>query len=128
MNKSFSARIAHNIRKLRELRNFTQEHVAVQLNITVTAYGKIERGETDISLSRIHQIATIFEIDYLRIFTFDEQHVFTMSPALGGEYPPEITTPERGLLADALIQQLQDENKFLKDRNKRLMEILEKKV
>jgi transcriptional regulator with XRE-family HTH domain len=125
MNQSFNARIAHNIRKLRELKNFTQEHVAHELSITVTAYGKIERGETEISLSRIQAIANIFEIDHLRIFTFDEQSV--LMPVKTG-YTNEIAEHEKDSPAEVLIQQLREENKFLKERNERLMEMLGKKI
>ena len=68
--------IGRKLRKIRELKNFTQKHIAQQLNISSVAYGKIERGETDISLSRLQQIADIFELTMPQLLSFDENHLF----------------------------------------------------
>ena len=48
--------LRENIRKIRELRNYTQEYMADQLGLSVSGYGKIERSDSDINLSRITQI------------------------------------------------------------------------
>ncbi len=45
--------ISNNIKKVRELKDFTQEYVAKQLNISQVAYSKLERGETEVSISRL---------------------------------------------------------------------------
>lgn len=50
------------IKTLRESRNFTQEQMGELLNITASGYSKIERGETRIDISRLQQIADIFEV------------------------------------------------------------------
>lgn len=47
------------IRRLRELKNLTQEHLADQLGISRRAYGKIESGHTQLTLSRLDKISTI---------------------------------------------------------------------
>ncbi len=49
--------VAQNIRFLRESKKITREDLADQLGITVSGLGRIERGETDIPLSRLNQIA-----------------------------------------------------------------------
>jgi transcriptional regulator with XRE-family HTH domain len=64
--------IAQNIKNIRELKNFTQDYMATQLDITQGAYSKIERGETDMPLSRLEQIAKILGIKLLDIIGFDE--------------------------------------------------------
>lgn len=56
-------KIGKEIKKLRCLHEWTQEQVAEQLNIGRNAYGEIERGETDINLSRLAQISELFKID-----------------------------------------------------------------
>lgn len=45
--------IGERIRKIREIRNYTQEYVAREMSITASAYGKIERGENDLSLYKM---------------------------------------------------------------------------
>jgi transcriptional regulator with XRE-family HTH domain len=54
--------IGDKIKKVRELKNITQEAVAKQLGISVTAYGDYERNKADISWSRLEQIAEVFEV------------------------------------------------------------------
>jgi transcriptional regulator with XRE-family HTH domain len=55
--------IGTRIRKLRESKDYTQENMAVELDITAGAYAKIERGETDPSITRLIQIAQILQVD-----------------------------------------------------------------
>lgn len=42
--------VGSNIKKLRELKNFTQQYMADSLNMSDGGYSKIERDETDISV------------------------------------------------------------------------------
>lgn len=52
-------RIAEKIRLLRLSRNLSQQNIADELNITVAAYSNIERGVSDINLTRLEAIAHI---------------------------------------------------------------------
>lgn len=52
-------RIAEKIRLLRLSRNLSQQNIADELNITVAAYSNIERGVSDINLTRLDAIARI---------------------------------------------------------------------
>jgi transcriptional regulator with XRE-family HTH domain len=64
------------IKKLRELKNLTQEHVAERLGLTQSGYSKIENGEVDLPYSRLQNIADILEIKVEDITSFDEKFVF----------------------------------------------------
>lgn len=55
--------IAEKIRLLRLTRNLSQQNIADELQITVAAFSNIERGVTDISVTRLIQIASILEVD-----------------------------------------------------------------
>lgn len=55
-------KIRQNIRDLREDRNLTQADLAEQLNMSVTGYAKLERGESQIKMDRLHQIANILQV------------------------------------------------------------------
>ncbi|HBX51891.1 MAG: hypothetical protein A2275_02470 [Bacteroidetes bacterium RIFOXYA12_FULL_35_11] len=48
------------IRVMRAEKSLSQENVAVELGISTTAYSKIERGETNVSFTRLIQIADFF--------------------------------------------------------------------
>ena len=71
--------IGQNIRKLRELRNYTQAFMAERLELSVSGYGKIERDETDVSINRLMEIGKILETDYRNILNFDDKQVFNFT-------------------------------------------------
>ena len=56
-------KIGKEIKKLRCLNEWTQEQMAERLSMGRNAYGELERGETDIHLSRLSQICEVFQID-----------------------------------------------------------------
>jgi transcriptional regulator with XRE-family HTH domain len=62
------SKVSYRIRKLRESKDFSQENMAAELNITSSAYSKIERGITDPSISRMEQIAKILGVDVTYFF------------------------------------------------------------
>lgn len=53
--------IGGNIRKAREKKNYTQEHVAEELSLSRVQYGSIERGENDVTITRLYNIAKILD-------------------------------------------------------------------
>ncbi|MFI3189666.1 hypothetical protein BCS42_03410 [Crenothrix sp. D3] len=61
-------KIGGEIKKLRIINEWTQEQVAEQLYICRDAYGDIERGKTDICLSRLAQIADFYHVDVTFLF------------------------------------------------------------
>lgn len=64
------------IRFLRQAKGWTQEEVADKLKMSQNGYGSIERGETDVNLSRLEQIADLFEIKLSELLGLDEKAVF----------------------------------------------------
>lgn len=50
------------IRQLRLQKGYSQENMADELGISTTAYGDIERNKTDITMSRLHRLADIFNM------------------------------------------------------------------
>jgi transcriptional regulator with XRE-family HTH domain len=59
--KEYSMRI----RKFRQLQDFSQEFMAMKMGITMSAYSKIERGKTELTLFRLGQIASVLEVDII---------------------------------------------------------------
>ena len=55
--------VASNIRKIREYKDYTQEYMAMKLDISQNAYSKIELAYTRITLERMIQISIILEIE-----------------------------------------------------------------
>ena len=55
------------IRLLRHQKSWSQEDVSKQLGISIPAFSKIETGITDINLSRLEQIAKLFELTVVQL-------------------------------------------------------------
>lgn len=51
------------IRLMRELNKWSQEDMAGKLAMSAGGYAKIERGETQLNIPRLEQLAQIFKID-----------------------------------------------------------------
>lgn len=66
-----------NIRKIRELKSLTREYVAEELKMSMSRYGKIERGEVDLTVSKLIEIAKVLEVSTEFIFKFDISVIFS---------------------------------------------------
>jgi len=64
------------IKKIRELRNLTQEYMASELNMSQQNYSRLEQDSTDLSYKRLEQIAEILKVKIEDIAGFDDQVVF----------------------------------------------------
>ena len=68
--------IGENIKKLREFRGYSQEFMAKELKISQKTYSNIKNDSGKISKSQIEHIASILEIDPIRLLTYDDKAVF----------------------------------------------------
>ncbi|RZJ88403.1 MAG: XRE family transcriptional regulator [Chryseobacterium sp.] len=82
--------IGKNIRQLRQKNGWSQGEVAKRLQISIPAFSKIETGITDINISRLEQIASLFEVSTMDIISRE------------GENPNTINTDEVNTLKDRL--------------------------
>lgn len=65
-------KIGQKIKKIRELRDFSQDYMAASLGISVGYYSKIENDATKtVSLEMIDKISTILEISPSALLDFD---------------------------------------------------------
>lgn len=63
------------IRLFRKAKGLTLEEVAHQLDMSTNGYGDIERGATDINLSRLEQIAQLFGMELSELMDLNERNV-----------------------------------------------------
>lgn len=69
------------VRLFRELNQWSQEEMSERMNMSVAGYAKIERGETNISLHKLKQIASVLQIDLLDLVSTHDSGVILV----GGE-------------------------------------------
>ena len=114
-------KLGENIKKLRELKNYTQQYIADELGISLSGYGKIERDQTEITLSRLLEIAKILDIDLFSLIHFNGNEVFKngkQSKETKGTEPSSLSLD----LQQQLIQKYKEENDYLKELVRQLME------
>ena len=71
LRKKTNKSVGMNIRTLRHQHGWSQEDVADRLGISIPAFSKIETGVTDINLSRLEQIANVFEVSVVYLLAMD---------------------------------------------------------
>jgi transcriptional regulator with XRE-family HTH domain len=90
--------IASKIRDLREIREFTQAEMANLLNISTSAYGKLERGETSLLVCRLEEIAKALAVPILYFFSDNKEHAsFSMEDVHSLQNRQRIDTLEQEL-------------------------------
>lgn len=84
--------IGKNIRRSRELRNYTQEYMAEHLGVAQSTYCNLEKDLADIKLSQIAKIAKILDIDVITLLQFkgekrsdDKKDEEALKPLTNGE-------------------------------------------
>ncbi|MDB5007146.1 MAG: anaerobic benzoate catabolism transcriptional regulator [Mucilaginibacter sp.] len=75
LKKKTNKSVGQNIRTIRHQRGWSQEDVANRLGISIPAFSKIETGVTDINLSRLEQIANIYEVNVVMLLALDAKDV-----------------------------------------------------
>jgi len=68
--------IGFKIRKIRELKNYTQAYMADQLGIARESYGRLENGESAMKLDVLEQIANVFQVKIEDIINLDTNTVY----------------------------------------------------
>ncbi len=61
--------VGQRLQLLRLERNLTQEQMGEKLNLSTSAYCKIEYGETDLTLTRLNQVAEVMEMSAMELFS-----------------------------------------------------------
>src|SRR5471032_1323743 len=71
IKKATNKSVGKSIRILRHQHGWSQEDIADRLGISIPAFSKIETGVTDINLSRLEQIANIYEINVVNLLSLE---------------------------------------------------------
>ncbi len=68
--------IGGTIKSLRELRNYSQSYMAKELGISQKAYSNIETNVTDVTVSRLDEIAKLLDVSLTQILNLNEEKIF----------------------------------------------------
>lgn len=71
--------LGEKITLMRTLKGLTQEEMAEKLNMSITGYAKIERGETKLQSPRLDKIAGALGMELSDLLNFDTKNVFNFA-------------------------------------------------
>jgi transcriptional regulator with XRE-family HTH domain len=114
--------IGEKIRKIREMKDFSQEYMAKKLDMSQNNYSRIEMGKVKVDIDRLQEISKLLEVDPIDIINFDDRYVFNSisHSQTGGE-------TKSGIFNNQLIHnELKEEIAYLREENRRLLGLLEK--
>ncbi len=114
--------LGHKIKKLRELRNFSQEYMADQLGLSQSAYSKLETDQTELTYNRLSKIADALQLSVSDIIHFDEKVILNVTNndhAAGGNYHQHNYYNDK-----KVIELLESQVRLLEDKVKHLEEQL----
>jgi transcriptional regulator with XRE-family HTH domain len=119
-------KIGENIKKIRLASNKESKEVSKDLNLSIAAYSNIERGVTDISISRILQIANYFNVHFSEILAIDNttSYYFTPNNNSTGTQNNNQFSKQSSEGFTIAIDQIMKENTYLKNQNNSLIQIL----
>lgn len=66
------------IRQLREKNDWSQEDMAERVGLSKNGYAKIERGETNLNLERLEQIANLFDLSVIDLIEMSDKSFVCM--------------------------------------------------
>lgn len=120
-NYLYLMKLGNRIRKVREIKGYSQENIAQTLGMSITGYGKIERDEVSINIDRLTRISEVLGVGIETIIGFDENVAFNnfnskIEQQIGRYDMPE----EMRKLFEENIALLKDKIKYLEEEINRL--------
>lgn len=105
-----------NIKKFRELKNLTREQMAAKVGLSLSGYSKIERGEIDLTISRIQLISKVLHVDLDKLLNFDAAQIlnFNNNNTVQSVVKAETINFNNDDVKDKYIKQLENEIDRLK--------------
>lgn len=112
-------KISDSIKKFRELKNITREQMAEELSMSLSGYSKVERGEVDLSITKIYKIASVLKVEVPQILNFDASQVFNLqysTNALGAGAKESVFNLKSDQYREKYVQLLEAEVERLKQK------------
>lgn len=113
--------IGEKIRKIRNLRGYSQEYMGARLKMSQNNYSRIELDQINLTLNTLTEIASVLDIGVQEIMSFNETNLFK---ATVGEEPDRSEIKYKG--QQPILSLLQEEIVSLREDKRRLMSLLER--
>jgi hypothetical protein len=112
--------IGEKIRKIRNIRGYSQEYMGSRLSMSQNNYSRIELDQINLTLKTLSDIAGVLEIGTQELLNFNEAVLF------GPVRTDEGSQPKNTYVQGPLVSLLQEEIISLREDKKRLLTLLER--
>lgn len=123
-------KIGENIRKIRELKGYSQDYMAKKMDISQRTYSSIESENNKIDANRLKAIAEILEVNVLDILAFNDKALFTNAhftqSSIGMFNTVHLGETKLNKIQEARIKELQDEVSHLREQVSFLQSLITK--
>ncbi len=118
-------RVGANIKKIRLIKGIEVKMLCLDLQISPAAYSNIERGITDITISKLALLADYLRVSYDQILDFDHHSGLEAEDA-GAQAEKEAVIVTGHNIEGYLValDQAREENKYLREQNSKLLNML----
>lgn len=110
--------IGEKIRKIRNIRGYSQEYMGTRLKMSQNNYSRIELDQINLTLKTLSEIASVLEVSTEEIMNFSETRLFHAAPR-------ESNAVQNAYAPAPLMSMLQEEIIFLREDRKKLLSMLE---
>ena len=109
-------KVINRIKEKRKAKGYSYENIANDLNISTSAYNKIERQETKLSLERMLQIGKILDLTLSQLFSINTETIYNQDFNDNSVYHQEVKNlyQDNRELTENYIESLKNEVEFLK--------------
>jgi transcriptional regulator with XRE-family HTH domain len=83
-------KVGENLKKLRMLNDFSQDHVEMSCNISHSTYSKIENGTGPINMEKLETFAKFYKVDPVTIITMSDKGSFIRQQPEGKTEEPKV--------------------------------------
>ncbi len=115
---------AERIKFFRTLKGWTQEDMAEKLNMSVTGYGNIERGDTNVSLLKLEEVARVLGIELQELFSSTGKVLISFGEKNNNSNEYQIINSQDNSELEFIIKQQNKEITLLQKRIEDLEEII----
>ncbi|PSK94724.1 helix-turn-helix protein [Taibaiella chishuiensis] len=117
-------RVGANIKKIRLIKGIEVKMLCLDLQISPAAYSNIERGVTDITVTKLALLADYLKVSYDQILDFEHHTQFGDGPEQQADKEPAMATEQHMEGYMVALEQAKEENRFLREQNSKLLNML----
>jgi transcriptional regulator with XRE-family HTH domain len=112
--------VSENIRMTRELKGFSQDYVAKQLDVTQQAYSQMEKNPDSMTLKRLKDLCKVLDVELIALLDEDNVYVQQNFHQQGGNAATKMIistgSDENKQLYERLLSEQKEEILFLREQ------------